>query len=174
MDLRWAQRDVSPAAGECVSAHSTHIDVCVTLVVVAQRSDLRSEMVSSLIGRMKPTHPIQAAQVLHLVLVCVGLVVDDGVLLVHAAGLNRTESSQSPRSTPISIIPPGWRRRLVRTCSISSQSSLPTKIISLGRRWRVPLPLTRNQEVRLISASPAHRPTANASSWKQEQCYLSI
>lgn len=42
------------------------------------------------------------------------------------------------------------------TCSMSSQSSLPTKIISLGRRWRVPPPLTRNQEVRLISASLAH------------------
>lgn len=39
---------------------------------------------------------------------------------------------------------------------MSSQSSLPTKIISLGRRWRVPPPLTRNQEVRLISASLAH------------------
>lgn len=35
---------------------------------------------------------------------------------------------------------------------MSSQSSLPTKIISLGRRWRVPPPLTRNHEVRLIAA----------------------
>lgn len=41
------------------------------------------------------------------------------------------------------------------TCSMSSQSSRPTKIISLGRRWRVPPALTRNQEVRLISASRA-------------------
>lgn len=56
------------------------------------------------------------------------------------------------------IQPPDERRPAAsiwssdRTCSMSSQSSLPTKIISLGRRWRVPPPLTRNQEVRLISA----------------------
>ncbi|KAF3843982.1 hypothetical protein F7725_016030 [Dissostichus mawsoni] len=53
------------------------------------------------------------------------------------------------------IIQPGWRYDSL-TCSMSSQSSLPTKIISRGRRWRVPPPLTRNQEVRLISASLAH------------------
>lgn len=41
------------------------------------------------------THPIQAAQVFDLVLVCIGLVVDDGVLFVHAARLNHTQSSQS-------------------------------------------------------------------------------
>lgn len=52
----------------------------------------------------------------------------------------------------------GFRLMLLQysTWSMSSQSSLPTKIISLGRRWRVPPLLTRNQEVRLISASLAH------------------
>lgn len=34
------------------------------------------------------THPVQAAQVLDLVLICIWLVVDDGVLFVHATGLN--------------------------------------------------------------------------------------
>lgn len=52
--------------------------------------------------------------------------------------------------------PARWRICSYHTCSMSSQSSLPTKIISLGRRWRVPPPLTRNQEVRLISAPLAH------------------
>lgn len=36
------------------------------------------------------------------------------------------------------------------TCSISSQSSRPTKIISRGRRWRVPELLTRNHDVTLM------------------------
>ena len=41
------------------------------------------------------THPVQAAQVLDFMLVCVRLVVDDSVLFVHTAGLNHTKSSQS-------------------------------------------------------------------------------
>lgn len=36
------------------------------------------------------------------------------------------------------------------TCSMSSHSSRPTKMSSRGSRWRVPLLLTRNQEVTLI------------------------
>lgn len=36
------------------------------------------------------------------------------------------------------------------TCNISSQSSLPTKIISRGSLWRVPPLLTKNQDVKLI------------------------
>ena len=36
------------------------------------------------------------------------------------------------------------------TCSINSQSSRPTKIISLGNRWRVPELLTRNHDVTLM------------------------
>lgn len=67
----------------------------------------------------------------------------------------------SDKATVNSSVCPNWRHdsRAYRerfTCSISSQSSLPTKIISLGRRWRVPPLLTRNQEVRLISASRLH------------------
>lgn len=49
---------------------------------------------------------------------------------------------------------------------MSSQSSLPTKIISLGRRWRVPPPLTRNQEVKLISLAhlwPLMHPAENSN-----------
>lgn len=34
-------------------------------------------------------HPIQAAQILHHVLVCVVVIVDDGVLFVHAARLQQ-------------------------------------------------------------------------------------
>jgi len=36
------------------------------------------------------------------------------------------------------------------TCNMSSQSSLPTKIISRGSLWRVPPLLTKNQDVKLI------------------------
>lgn len=39
------------------------------------------------------------------------------------------------------------------TCSMSSHSSRPTKMSSRGSRWRVPLLLTRNQEVTLILAA---------------------
>lgn len=38
------------------------------------------------------------------------------------------------------------------TCNMSSQSSRPTKMSSRGSRWRVPLLLTRNQDVTLILA----------------------
>lgn len=44
--------------------------------------------------RRPGTHPIQAAQVLHPVLVPVLVIVDDGVLLVHAAGLGDTDNFQ--------------------------------------------------------------------------------
>lgn len=44
------------------------------------------------------THPVQASQVLHFVLVCVWVVVDDGVLFVHTARLHDTKSSQSLQS----------------------------------------------------------------------------
>lgn len=49
------------------------------------------------------------------------------------------------------------------TCSMSSQSSRPTKIISLGRRWRVPELLTRNHDVTLIFTGRKEKPRA---SWK--------
>lgn len=42
-----------------------------------------------------------------------------------------------------------WKADAI-TCNISSQSSLPTKIISLGSLWRVPPLLTKNQDVKLI------------------------
>lgn len=38
------------------------------------------------------------------------------------------------------------------TCNMSSQSSRPTKMSSRGSRWRVPLLLTKNQDVTLILA----------------------
>lgn len=53
---------------------------------------------SATLRRRQPgTHPIQAAQVLHPVLVPVLVVIDDGVLLVNAAGLGDTEDSGGPQ-----------------------------------------------------------------------------
>ena len=88
--------------------------------------------------------------------VCIRLIVDDSVLLVHTAGLNHNKiqsitvihanlstSHNNPAVTPND-------RAVNCTCSMSSQSSLPTKIISLGRRCRVPELLTRNHDVTLI------------------------
>lgn len=90
-------------------------------------------------------------------LICIRLIVDDRVLFVHTAGLNHTKSGQCRCNPHVNLCfgrKSGLRAgRCSRTCSMSSQSSLPTKIISLGRRCRVPPLLTRNQEVRLISAS---------------------
>lgn len=96
-----------------------------------------------------PSHPVQAAQVLDQVLVRGGVVVDDGVLLVHAARLRRKSVTKSEGGGG-----GGATGRL--TCSMSSQSSRPTKIISLGRRWRAPEPLTRNHDVTLILSGATH------------------
>ncbi len=42
------------------------------------------------------THPIQASQILHFVLITAGLIVDDGVLLVYTARLqSHTDKSKS-------------------------------------------------------------------------------
>lgn len=106
-----------------------------------------------------PSHPVQAAQVLDQVLVRGGVVVDDGVLLVHAARLRRKSVTKSEGGGG-----GGATGRL--TCSMSSQSSRPTKIISLGRRWRAPEPLTRNHDVTLILSGATHSgvgETASAS-----------
>lgn len=46
--------------------------------------------------RRPGTHPIQAAQVLHPVLIPILVIVDDRVLLVHAARLGDTDSFQEP------------------------------------------------------------------------------
>lgn len=51
-----------------------------------------------------------------------------------------------------SLIPVFSPRAPPLTCSMSSHSSRPTKMSSRGSRWRVPLLLTRNQEVTLILA----------------------
>lgn len=67
------------------------------------------------------------------------------------------------------------------TCSMSSHSSRPTKMSSRGSRWRVPLLLTRNQEVTLIlalgrpgrpagegavrAATPPPRPSPGPAPW---------
>lgn len=48
---------------------------------------------------------------------------------------------------------------------MSSQSSRPTKIISLGRRCRVPELLTRNHDVTLIFTG---LPTNRSASWETE------
>lgn len=47
----------------------------------------------------KCAHPVQAAQVLDFVFVCAGLVVDDGVLFVHAAWLQtQTDTQEASKS----------------------------------------------------------------------------
>lgn len=59
--------------------------------------------------------------------------------------------------------------RHTHTCSISSQSSRPTKIISRGNRWRVPELLTRNHDVTLMLGP---RVRIFFASWpKQEACH---
>lgn len=56
------------------------------------------------------------------------------------------------RKRALTRSPPGLALKHTKshTCSISSQSSRPTKIISLGNRWRVPELLTRNHDVTLM------------------------
>ena len=103
-------------------------------------------------------------------LVCVGLIVDDSVLLVHTARLNHTKSSQS-LSTLISalqiIIQPGWRWQphLQHELTVvpPHEDHLPGQAMARA-------PATHqepgSQTHLCLASSPL---TLNASCWRQEQ-----
>lgn len=82
------------------------------------------------------------------------------------------DSNKTPSQLPFSDQPRGRQFLLTRTpaqvsltWSISSQSSRPTKIISRGRRCRVPELLTRNHDVTLIFTGLLRNPRA---SWEMK------
>lgn len=63
-------------------------------------------MIDQSLGGTQYTHPIETSQVLHPVFITVLVVVDDGMLLVHTAGLQGTDSGpQMPHPRVRSPIP---------------------------------------------------------------------
>lgn len=67
-------------------------------------------------------HPVQAAQVLDLVFVRAGFVVDDGVLLVHAARLRTQTNAQKGSNSGLTTTKRRERRRAVTIRQLHAMS----------------------------------------------------